>query len=134
MRGPLTPFSPPSLHRAGHLRTGEPRPSTAWRHGFFDPVMRKPWFWEQSADLVAGPRIGRSSAPPAGTVGAGVHQQASASAPTRSYSPADPSTAAADHGLLRRPADFADRLARSAGSSLRLQQYWGPPPRSKSSD
>lgn len=119
------------------LRTGElPAAHGMLANGFFDPVMRKPWFWEQSSGLIAGPRIWDAFRDRGGTVALAFFQQSLGERVDALVSPAPIHRHGGGMimGCYSRPDDFADRLIRLAGRPFRLHQYWGPLASVKSSE
>ncbi len=119
------------------LRTGLP-PS---RHGmpangFFDATLRKPWFWEQSAALVQGPRIWDAFRAGGGTVALAFFQQSLGEAVDQLISPAPVHTHGGGMlmGCYSQPDDFAERLTGFADRPFRLRHYWGPLASVKSSE
>lgn len=119
------------------LRTGLP----VARHGlpsngFFDPVVRKPFFWEQSSALVSGARFWAPFRAKGGTVGMTFFQQSLGESVDLSLSPAPIHTHGG--GLVEachsQPSELYARLARFAGRAFRLRQYWGPLASVKSSE
>ena len=119
------------------LRTGLP-PS---RHGmpangFFDATLRKPWFWEQSAALVQGPRIWDAFRARGGTVALAFFQQSLGEAVDQLVSPAPIHTHGGGMlmGCYGQPDGFAARLTQLAGRPFRLRHYWGPLASVKSSE
>ena len=135
---PLHPVFPALTCTAqATLRTGEPPAAHGMvANGFFDPVLRRPWFWEQSAALVAGPRIWEAFRGRGGTVALAFLQQSLGESADALVSPAPIHTHGGGliMGCYSRPADFADRLTRAARRPFRLHQYWGPLASAKSSD
>jgi predicted AlkP superfamily pyrophosphatase or phosphodiesterase len=135
---PLHPVFPALTCTAqATLRTGEPPAVHGMvANGFFDPVMRKPWFWEQSAALVAGPRIWDAFRSRGGIAALAFFQQSLGERVDQLVSPAPIHTHGGGMimGCYSQPADFADRLTRAAGRPFRLHQYWGPLASVKSSD
>lgn len=105
-------------------------------NGFFDAALRKPWLWEQSSALVAGPRIWDAFRSRGGTVALAFFQQSLGESVECLVSPAPIHT----HGggliddCYSLPADLYPRLARRAGRPFRLRSYWGPLASVKSSD
>ena len=111
------------------LRTGlTPAQHGLPANGFFDATLRKPWFWEQSAALVQGPRIWEAFRGRGGTVALAFFQQSLGESVDQLVSPAPIHT----HGgglrmsCYSKPDDLYARMARSAGRPFRLRHYWGP--------
>lgn len=135
---PLRPVFPSLTCTAqATLRTGLPPAGHGMvANGFFDPVLRKPYFWEQSSALVSGPRIWESFRSRGGTVALAFFQQSLGERVDALVSPAPIHTHGGGMimGCYGQPPDFAGRLAQSVGRPFRLHQYWGPLASAKSSD
>ncbi len=119
------------------LRTGLPPAQHGMpANGFFDPLLRKPWFWEQSASLVQGPRIWDAFRERGGTVALAFFQQSLGESVDQLVSPAPIHKHGGGMlmGCYSQPADFIERLTRFAGRPFRLCHYWGPFASVKSSE
>ncbi len=135
---PLEPVFPALTCPAqATLRTGLPPSGHGMvANGFFDPVLRKPFFWEQSSALVAGPRIWEGFRKRGGSAGLLFIQQSLGEDVDHWVSPAPLHT----HGggmitaCHSRPRDLGARLARRAGGAFPLHRYWGPLASVRSSD
>ncbi len=105
-------------------------------NGFFDPVLRKPLFWEQSSALVAGPRIWEGFRKRGGSAGLFFFQQSLGEDVDQWLSPAPIHMHGGGMimGCHSRPADLGARLAKRAGGAFPLHRYWGPLASVKSSD
>jgi predicted AlkP superfamily pyrophosphatase or phosphodiesterase len=119
------------------LRTGlQPSQHGMVANGFFDTVLHKPLFWEQSAALVSGPRVWQAFRERGGTVGLAFLQQSLGESVDQLVSPAPIHM----HGggmiasCYSRPADLYERLRSLTRRSFRLRHYWGPLASVKSSD
>lgn len=140
-RLPLQPLHPvfPALTCTAQatLRTGLPPSDHGMvANGFYDPILRKTFFWEQSAALVSGPRIWQDFRARGGTVGMAFFQQSLGEQTDILLSPAPVHT----HGgsmimeCASQPPDLYKRLSRSVGRPFRLHRYWGPLASTASSD
>lgn len=119
------------------LRTGLPPAQHGMSaNGFFDPLLRKPWFWEQSAALVQGPRIWDAFRRRGGTVALAFFQQSLGESVDLLVSPAPIHRHGGGMlmGCYSQPADFIERLTHFAGRPFRLCHYWGPFASVKSSE
>jgi hypothetical protein len=105
-------------------------------NGFFDPVLRRPAFWEQSSALVGGPRVWDGFRARGGTVGLAFLQQSLGEQVDWLVSPAPIHTHGGGMmmGCYSKPAALAARLAAAARRPFRLSRYWGPLASVKSSD
>ncbi len=97
-------------------------------NGFFDPVLHKAFFWEQSSGLYSGKRIWEDFRRGGGTVGQICWQQ---SLGTDSDLVLSPAPIHKHHGgmiqdFYARPATLYKDLVASIGRSFKLQSYWGP--------
>jgi predicted AlkP superfamily pyrophosphatase or phosphodiesterase len=97
-------------------------------NGLFRRDLRRVFFWEQSSDLVAGPRVWERLRADGGNVALLFWQQSLGESADRIVSPAPVHL---HHGglipaLYGKPRDFADSLTRATGRPFRLWQYWGP--------
>ncbi|MGN0846170.1 MAG: alkaline phosphatase family protein [Kiritimatiellia bacterium] len=105
----------------------EPREHGMTSNGFFSRTLMKPAFWEQSAALVAGPRIWARARAAGETVGVYFWQQSLGEAADFLISPAP----IHKHGggmIMRnytQPAEMGDILDRRCGT-FPLHRYWGP--------
>jgi hypothetical protein len=99
------------------------RSNAAWIH-----PLRRPLFWEQSSELVAGPRIWDELRSAGGTVGMMFWQQSLGEAVDMVLSPAP----VHKHGggliddVYSRPAGLYHDLCRRLHARFRLGSYWGP--------
>ncbi len=119
------------------LRTGLPPSGHGMvANGFFDPTLRKPWFWEQSSGLVRGQRIWAHFRNRGGTVALAFLQQSLGENVDQLVSPAPIHTHGGGMimGCYSQPFDFYARLTHGAGRPFRLHRYWGPLASTKSSD
>ncbi len=119
------------------LRTGLPPAGHGMvANGFFDAALRKPWFWEQSAALVSGPRIWDAFRARGGTVGLAFIQQSLGEDVDQILSPAPLHTHGGGliMGFYSKPETGYARLAQAVGRPFRLHRYWGPLASVKSSD
>lgn len=119
------------------LRTGLPPSGHGMiANGFFDATLRKPFFWEQSSALVAGPRVWEGFRARGGTVGLMFLQQSLGEAVDQWLSPAPVHTHGGGMimGCHSRPVDLYARLAKRVGRSFSLHRYWGPLASVKSSE
>ncbi len=97
-------------------------------NGRFDRVVCRTDFWDQSAGLVAGPRIWDGFRQGGGTVGMLFWQQSLGEQVDLVLSPAP----IHKHGggmiedCYSRPAELYPRLCRRVGGAFRLRSYWGP--------
>jgi hypothetical protein len=111
------------------LRTGLPPARHGLpANGFFDAVLRKPWFWEQSSALVQGPRIWEAFRDRGGTVALAFFQQSLGECVDQIVSPAPIHTHGGGMlmGCYSKPDDLYARLSRKVGRPFRLRHYWGP--------
>ena len=135
---PLQPVFPALTCTAqASLRTGlTPAQHGMPANGFFDPLLRKPWFWEQSAALVQGPRIWDAFRGRGGTVALAFFQQSLGESVDLLVSPAPIHRHGGGMlmGCYSQPADFIGRLTHFAGRPFRLCHYWGPFASAKSSE
>lgn len=135
---PLQPVFPALTCTAqASLRTGLPPARHGMpANGFFDPLLRKPWFWEQSAALVQGPRIWDAFRGRGGTVALAFFQQSLGESVDLLVSPAPIHRHGGGMlmGCYSQPADFIERLTHFAGRPFRLCRYWGPFASVKSSE
>ncbi len=97
-------------------------------NGVFERRLRKPFFWEQAATLVDGPRIWDAYRGRGGRVGLLFWQQSLGEAADVVLSPAPIHK---HHGGMveacySQPAGLYDRLAAAVGRPFRLRHYWGP--------
>jgi len=97
-------------------------------NGFFDPVLRKAMFWEQSSKLYSGARIWESFRSGGGSVGQICWQQ---SLGTDSDLILSPAPIHKHHGgmiqdFFAKPADLYHNLVAEVGRKFKLQSYWGP--------
>jgi len=119
------------------LRTGlSPAQHGLVANGFFDPLLRKPWFWEQSSSLVSGPRIWDTFRTRGGTVGLAFFQQSLGESVDQIVSPAPVHTHGGGMimGCYSQPPDLYTRLAKAVRRPFRLSHYWGPLASVKSSE
>lgn len=138
---PLRPLEPvfPALTCTAQatLRTGlAPAAHGMVANGFFDPLLRRAAFWEQSSALVQGPRIWQTFRDRGGTVGLTFFQQSLGEPVDLLLSPAPIHTHGGGMimGCYGLPGDVEARLAAHAGGSFRLSRYWGPLASVKSSE
>ena len=110
------------------LRTGlDPREHGMTSNGVWLANLMRPSFWEQSAALVAGPRVWDAARASGATVGMYFWQQSLGERVDSLLSPAP----IHKHGggmIMRnytQPPDMGDRLARRLGT-FPLHRYWGP--------
>lgn len=111
------------------LRTGLPPAAHGMvANGFFDTLLRKPAFWEQSAALVGGPRVWDRFRARGGTVGMTFFQQSLGENVDGLLSPAPIHTHGGGMimGCYGKPETLNMRLTAIAGRPFRLSQYWGP--------
>ncbi len=97
-------------------------------NGLYDRAYRKARFWEQSASLVAGPRIWREFRRSGGTVALLFWQQSMGEEADIILTPAPIHK---HHGGMiedcyARPEGLYARLCRRIGRPFRLRHYWGP--------
>jgi predicted AlkP superfamily pyrophosphatase or phosphodiesterase len=119
------------------LRTGlSPSGHGMVANGYFDPTLRKPFFWEQSSALVQGPRVWESFRSRGGTVGLAFFQQSLGEAVDQLVSPAPVHTHGGGMimGCASTPDTLYPSLARHVGRAFSLHRYWGPLASVKSSD
>ena len=119
------------------LRTGLPPARHGMvANGFFDSLLRKPWFWEQSASLVQGPRIWDAFRDRGGTVGLTFFQQSLGETVDQIVSPAPIHKHGGGMimGSYSKPASLNAQLERQAGHPFRLYSYWGPLASAKGSE
>ncbi len=105
-------------------------------NGFFDPNLRRSWFWEQSAALVQGPRIWDAFRSLGGTVALTFFQQSLGESVDQLVSPAPIHTHGGGMimGCYSQPSDLYTRLTKAVGRPFRLHHYWGPLASVKSSE
>ena len=110
------------------LRTGlDPREHGMTSNGVWLANLMRPSFWEQSAALVAGPRVWDAARASGATVGMYFWQQSLGERVDSLLSPAP----IHKHGggmIMRnytQPSEMGDRLARRLGA-FPLHRYWGP--------
>ena len=111
------------------LRTGLPPTAHGMvANGFFDPLLRKPVFWEQSSALVDGARIWDGFRARGGTVGMAFFQQSLGENVDALLSPAPIHTHGGGMimGCYGKPDTLHARFVALAGRPFRLSQYWGP--------
>ena len=130
---PLRPMMPvfPALTCTAQasLRTGaSPAAHGMVANGFLDPLLRKPVFWEQSSELVAGERIWEKFRAQGGLVGVTFFQQSLGENVETLLSPAPIHTHGGGMimGCYSKPEPLHARLAATARRPFRLSQYWGP--------
>jgi len=97
-------------------------------NGTFNRALRRPFFWDQSAGLVAGSRIWHGFRARGGTVGLLFWQQSLGEDVELILSPAPIHK---HHGGMidtcySRPAPLYPRLVEAVGRPFRLRDYWGP--------
>ena len=97
-------------------------------NGFYDRRLARAWFWEQSAGLVAGPRLWAPFRARGGTVGLWFWQQSLGEACDGWLSPRPIHK---HHGGMlmdcaSRPDDLYGRLRAAVGRPFPLHRYWGP--------
>jgi len=135
---PLRPVFPALTSTAqATLRTGlQPSQHGMIANGFFDTVLRKPLFWEQSAALVSGPRVWQTFRERGGTVGLAFLQQSLGECVDQVVSPAPIHMHGGGMiaGCYSQPADLYERMRSGTRRSFRLRHYWGPLASVKSSD
>jgi predicted AlkP superfamily pyrophosphatase or phosphodiesterase len=105
-------------------------------NGLYDRRLHRPMFWEQSADLVQGPRIWDAFRAKGGTVGMLFWQQ---SLGERADAVLSPAPIHKHHGGMiqdcySRPAGLYERLCRAVGGPFNLMHYWGPLASAKAGD
>lgn len=102
---------------------------------FFNTLMR-PFFWEQSAALVDGPRIWDSFRKKGKRVGILFWQQSLGEHVDCLISPAPihKHSGGMIQSCYSTPSDLYDRLCQAVGRSFNLMHYWGPLASAKSSD
>jgi len=110
------------------LRTGfSPAEHGMVANGWWSEALKKPLFWEQSAQLVKGPRVWADRRARGGTVGMFFFQQSLGEAVDVLVSPAP----IHKHGggmamsCYTKPSDMAAQLERRCGA-FPLWRYWGP--------
>ena len=111
------------------LRTGLPPGGHGMvANGFFDILLRKPRFWEQSAALVQGARVWDAFRDRGGTVGLFFFQQSLGEKVDQLVSPAPIHLHGGGMlmGCASMPEGLYAGMARAAGRPFRLRQYWGP--------
>ena len=130
---PLRPLAPvfPALTCTAQatLRTGlMPAAHGMVANGFFDPLLRRAAFWEQSCALVQGPRIWQTFRDRGGTVGLTFFQQSLGEPVDLLFSPAPIHTHGGGMimGCYGQPSGLEARLTAHAGGAFRLNRYWGP--------
>ncbi len=105
-------------------------------NGLFFKDLRKVLFWEQSADLVQGPRIWDDFRKRGGKVGLMFWQQSMGEAADLICTPAPIHKHSG--GLMQccytQPSNFEQRLNEAVGRPFNLFNYWGPFANHKSSD
>ena len=135
---PLRPVFPALTCTAqATLRTGLPPAAHGMvANGFFDAVLRKPHFWEQSSLLVQGPRVWDTFRARGGTVGLAFFQQSLGEDVDQLVSPAPVHTHGGGMimGCVSKPEGLYARMARTEGGPFRLSRYWGPLASAKSSE
>jgi len=138
---PLRPMAPvfPALTCTAQatLRTALPPARHGMvANGFFDSLLRRPWFWEQSASLVQGPRIWDAFRQRGGTVGLTFFQQSLGEAVDQLVSPAPIHTHGGGMimGCYSKPDAFYAQLRQRARRPFRLYHYWGPLASAKGSE
>ena len=97
-------------------------------NGFFERSFNRPFFWEQSAELVTGARIWQQFRERGGTVGLMFWQQSLGEAADLLLSPAPIHK---HHGGMiqdcySRPAGLYGKLCAETGATFDLKDYWGP--------
>jgi predicted AlkP superfamily pyrophosphatase or phosphodiesterase len=111
------------------MRTARPPASHGMvGNGFFSREFGRPFFWEQSASLVQGPRIWDAFRAAGHTVGVLFWQQSLGPQADLILSPAPIHK---HHGgmiqdCFSRPAGLYERLCQSIGRPFNLAHYWGP--------
>jgi len=105
-------------------------------NGLYRRDLRKVMFWEQSAGLVAGPRIWDDCRRRGGRVAVLFWQQSLGEQADLVLSPAPIHK---HHGGMiedcySRPADLYERLCRAVGRRFKLRHYWGPAASHKAGD
>ena len=111
------------------LRTGlSPAQHGMVANGFFDTLLRKPWFWEQSSSLVCGPRMWDTFRARGGTVGLAFFQQSLGESVDQLVSPAPVHKHGGGMimGCYSQPPALYTRLAKAVRRPFRLSHYWGP--------
>jgi hypothetical protein len=135
---PMTPVFPALTCTAqATLRTGLPPAAHGMvANGFFDPLLRRPAFWEQSSALVSGPRVWETFRARGGTVGLTFFQQSLGEDADWLLSPAPIHTHGGGMipGCYAKPEALYVRLAATVGRPFRLSRYWGPLASVKSSE
>lgn len=127
---PLTPTFPAVTATAqATFRTAQP-PSVHGMvaNGFLEPRLRRVYFWEQSADLVEGPRIWERFRAAGRRVAMLFWQQSLGEAVDQILSPAPVHK---HHGGMidacySQPADLYTDLQQKVGRRFALRHYWGP--------
>lgn len=105
-------------------------------NGFFSNDLMRPFFWEQSAKLVNGPRIWESFRKKGKSAGMLFWQQSLGESVDCLISPAPIHK---HHGGMiqscySKPPNFYERLCKTLGRPFNLKHYWGPLASAKSSD
>ena len=105
-------------------------------NGLYSRQLHRPMFWEQSADLVEGPRIWDGFRRRGGTVGLLFWQQ---SLGERADVILSPAPIHKHHGGMiqdcySKPAGLYERLCQAVGRDFNLMHYWGPLASAKSGD
>jgi predicted AlkP superfamily pyrophosphatase or phosphodiesterase len=105
-------------------------------NGFFSRLLRRPFFWEQSARLVEGERIWDDFRVKGGRVGMLFWQQSLGESIDLVLSPAPIHKHGGGmiQGCYSRPADLYRNLCLRIGRSFKLHRYWGPMASSKTGD
>ena len=123
------PFPAVTCTAQATFRTAEePRTHGIVANGWFDRVTHRTTFWEQSAGLVAGPRIWDGYRKRGGRVALLFWQQSLGETADLLLSPAPIHT----HGggmiesCYNLPDGLYERIAGQIGSAFRLRHYWGP--------
>jgi predicted AlkP superfamily pyrophosphatase or phosphodiesterase len=105
-------------------------------NGYYQPELKKVFFWEQSAALVDGPRIWDRLRTRGGRVGMMFWQQSLGEAVDLVVSPRPIHKHGG--GMIQdchsQPGPLYDRLCREVGRPFNLMHYWGPLASRKSSD
>jgi len=114
--------------QASFRTAAEPAEHGMVANGFFDPVLRKAMFWEQSSRLFSGTRIWEDFRARGGSVGQICWQQSLGPESDIILSPAPIHK---HHGgmiqdFFAKPAELYRELVGLVGRSFKLQSYWGP--------
>ncbi len=127
---PLRPVFPAVTCTAqASFRTASPPAAHGMvANGCFDRALRRAFFWEQSAHLVAGARIWEQRRAAGGTAGLICWQQSLGEAADLILSPAPIHK---HHGGMiqdcySRPAGLYAELCATVGAKFNLRHYWGP--------